>query len=98
MKNISSKIILATVVFSLPFASCGKKNKSDDGGEAPPYVGALVMGSDAMNYGIQVLGSTNKTSPSASLSLESFVDSPEPQDATRSPMPASPRLVSGLAP
>ena len=82
MKNISSKIILATVVFSLPFASCGKKSKSDDGGEAPPYVGALVMGSDAMNYGIQVLGSTNKASPSASLSQESFVDSPESQDAT----------------
>lgn len=82
MKNISSKIILATVLFSVPFASCGKKNKSDDGGDAPPYVSALVMGSDAMNYGIQLLGSTNKTSPSASLSLESFVDSPDSQDAT----------------
>jgi hypothetical protein len=35
-----------------------------------------------MNYGIQVLGSTNKTSPTASLSQESFVDSPESQDAT----------------
>lgn len=82
MKNISSKIILAMVVFTAPFSSCGKKNKGADGGEAPPYVGALVMGSDAMNYGIQVLGSTNKTSPSASLSQESFVDSPELQDAT----------------
>ena len=55
------------VISAVSLYGCGKKKKDDEASSAPPYVAALALGSDAMGYGIKVLASSNKTSPSASL-------------------------------
>lgn len=66
MKNYSTGILAPLVATAICMTSCGKK-KSDDGSETPPYVSALALGSDAMGYGLNVLASTNRASPSATL-------------------------------
>ena len=66
MKSYSSLLLVTLLVTVISVTSCGKK-KNDDGSETPPYVSALALGSDAMGYGLNVLASTNRASPSATL-------------------------------
>lgn len=66
MKNISTRFFAGLIVTSVFMTSCGKK-KDGSNDEAPPYVGAIALGSQAINYGMGVLASTNRTSPSAAL-------------------------------
>lgn len=58
----------SAIIFAMTFVftACGKK-KSENSDASPTYVQALALGSDAMGYGIKVLASSNKTSPSAQL-------------------------------
>lgn len=65
MKNPLNKlIILGTVASIFAFSGCGKRSKGDG---PPSFIDALAQASDAMGYGIKVLGSYSRTPPSASL-------------------------------
>lgn len=77
MKKQKMGLTAGVIAISITANGCGKK-KSDDAETPPPYVGALALGSDAMNYGMKVLASSNKTSPSAALASMSPGDADLP--------------------